>query len=84
MLRERPHEALIGRAAVPRGASGGRTATAAMAGHGRPEASRAQSGVAPDWYDQWGHRGPLRGAVSAYGMRYGVENDESCTNYSQH
>ena len=32
---------LIGRAAVPRGASGGRTATAAMDGHGRPEAIRA-------------------------------------------
>ena len=39
--REGPHEALIGRAAVPRGAAGGRTATAAVADHGRPEASRA-------------------------------------------
>ena len=36
-----PHEALNGRAAVPRGAAGGRTATAAVADHGRPEASRA-------------------------------------------
>jgi hypothetical protein len=46
--REGPHEALIGRAAVPRGAAGGRTATAAVADHGRPEASHALSRIAPD------------------------------------
>eukprot|EP00966_Prymnesium_polylepis_P327291 7383165-Prymnesium_polylepis.7 len=60
MARERPHEALTGRAAVPRGAAGGRTATAAVADHGRPEASRAYP---------WGQRGPLWGGVSAYGLR---------------
>ena len=64
--REGPHEALIGRAAVPRGAAGGRTATAAVADHGRPEASRALSRVALDWYDPWGQQGPLWGAGPAY------------------
>jgi hypothetical protein len=70
--REGPHEALIGRAAVPRGAAGGRTATAAVADHGRPEASRALSCVAPDWYDPWGQRGPLWRAGPAYGIRASV------------
>ena len=70
--REGPHEALIGRAAVPRGAAGGRTATAAVADHGRPEASHALSRVAPDWDAPWGQRGPLWGGVSAYGIRASV------------
>ena len=70
--REGPHEALIGRAAVPQGAAGGRTATAAVADHGRPEASHALSRVAPDWDAPWGQRGPLWGGVSAYGVRASV------------
>ena len=68
--RRVPREVLMKlSSAVPRGAAGGRTATAAVADHGRPEASRALSRVAPDWYDPWGQRGPLWGGVSAYGVR---------------
>ena len=69
MARERPHEALTGRAAVPRGASGGRTATTAVACCDHPEGSRALSGVAVIHYDPWGDQGPLRGAGAAYGLR---------------
>jgi hypothetical protein len=54
--------------------AGDRTATAAVADHGRPEASRAYSGMALDWYDPWGQQGLLWGGVPAYGMRSTAKN----------